>query len=638
VIVPVVGPELLTGSTRLKGGTATKVLLDLLFNQLLDRLFEKSAWPVGPADTTAFFAGNLHMAYLSFTRGSVVTAAMRSAAASIRNGGRIFYLAAAQLGGVAVVDASECPPTFGADGWQVQGYSPHGWRECFDNVTGDLSRLASSLNDPTRADRYSMRFDDFERLYLDPTAENRLTDKDTVIVLRAGPNVRKFFSGADSEDVLLEEMVLRVNRFVVHGSTEDGFVLYSAIAPRTTVAAEAVAAGAASGAPAHRVPEAGGTSVPTSPLVVHRQQDEHHPEPPPPFAFSLVFGAGSNDTADTEYEEILDAGVRQLLNETRAHSRKRRKEAADDFFKELVRVQRKNLRVLKHQVSNTYRDGRLDDLWKELVLLEEARQFQLVGYFGERSAPVLLQRSQDASTMVSAAELAAKSFLNLVTTFAFCKAGKVLENVMVDMRVSNNKLLERASRIVAAAAKTTEASAEATLLRTIFSMVPKAPSDQEVVEQPAHPVVAKEEQAAEGTEAAQAAAGGSAAASTPAAPADPMVRDVFKVDEAVLASARGHLIGTEDVDQPPARRLSVTFRPYTPALHAGMHSEEIVQAATVLQRAPFRVPLIPIAIVSAITGCSVKVAYNAQAAGGIDDAVEAARDAMSHSASGDGEL
>jgi len=624
VLVPVVGPELLTGSTRLKGGTATKVLLDLLFNQLLDRMFGVTAWPVGPEATANFFRDNLNMAYLSFTRGNVVTAAMRSAASSIRNGGRIFYLAASRLGGVAVVDASECPPTFGADGWQVQGYSPHGWRECFDSVSGDLSHFASALGDQTRADRYSMRFADFERLYLDREADNRLTSADTVIVLRLGAYARSHFDGADAEDVLLEEMVLRVNRFVAYGSTEDGFVLYSSLAPR----ASADAAGAtASGVQSRRDPDSPSHSVPTGPLVVHRQHDEHHSEPPPAFAFSLIFGAGSHDRSDGEYREIVDGGVRQLLNETRSHSRKRRKEAADDFFKELVRVQRKNLRSLKHRVSNTYREGRLDDLWQELVLLEKERHFQLLGCFGERSAPVLVHQQPDSSsTILAAAELAAKSFLNLVTTFAFCKAGKVMENVMVDMRVSNNKLLERASRIIAAAAKTTEASAEAILLRVIFSMVPESSegADEPPVKTEGQPEVKEE---GEVKEEDTPEAGANDAAPTQAAPSQQWM------DSKMLADARLNLLGVAEVDQPPARRLRVTFRPYNPTVHASMCSEEIVQTATALQRAPFRVPLIPVAIVIAMTGCSVEVAYDATSAGGIEDAVEAARDAMSHSAS-----
>ncbi|KKO52695.1 N-acetylmuramic acid 6-phosphate etherase [Paenibacillus sp. DMB20] len=42
--------------------------------------------------------------------------------ATLRNGGRMFYIGAGSSGRIGVLDASECPPTFGTDPLLVQGY------------------------------------------------------------------------------------------------------------------------------------------------------------------------------------------------------------------------------------------------------------------------------------------------------------------------------------------------------------------------------------------------------------------------------------------------------------------------------------------------------------------------------------
>lgn len=43
ILNPIVGPEPLTGSSRMKGGTITKVLIEVLFAHLLQLSFPKAA-------------------------------------------------------------------------------------------------------------------------------------------------------------------------------------------------------------------------------------------------------------------------------------------------------------------------------------------------------------------------------------------------------------------------------------------------------------------------------------------------------------------------------------------------------------------------------------------------------------------
>lgn len=50
-----------------------------------------------------------------------IAMAIDAIAAAFANGGRLFYLGAGTSGRLAVVDAAECPPTFGADPGQVVG-------------------------------------------------------------------------------------------------------------------------------------------------------------------------------------------------------------------------------------------------------------------------------------------------------------------------------------------------------------------------------------------------------------------------------------------------------------------------------------------------------------------------------------
>lgn len=50
-----------------------------------------------------------------------IAAAVEAAEAAFRNGGRLFYLGAGTSGRLGVLDASECPPTFGVDSGMVVG-------------------------------------------------------------------------------------------------------------------------------------------------------------------------------------------------------------------------------------------------------------------------------------------------------------------------------------------------------------------------------------------------------------------------------------------------------------------------------------------------------------------------------------
>jgi len=56
-----------------------------------------------------------------FTQREQIAAAITLAETSFRQGGRLFYVGAGTSGRLGVLDASECPPTFGTDPEMVQG-------------------------------------------------------------------------------------------------------------------------------------------------------------------------------------------------------------------------------------------------------------------------------------------------------------------------------------------------------------------------------------------------------------------------------------------------------------------------------------------------------------------------------------
>jgi N-acetylmuramic acid 6-phosphate etherase len=75
------------------------------------------------------------------------------------------------------------------------------------------------------------------------------------------------------------------------------------------------------------------------------------------------------------------------------------------------------------------------------------------------------------STRMKAAT-AHKLILNMISTASMIKIGKVYENLMVDLKVSNHKLMERAKNIVVTITGITVAEAEKVLEKTNYQVKP----------------------------------------------------------------------------------------------------------------------------------------------------------------------
>ncbi|CAM2010908.1 hypothetical protein [Acanthopleuribacter pedis] len=103
VLTPMIGAEPIAGSTRMKGGSATRILLDGL------------AFPGRIRARLAQYQVLLQQLQRQ-SLGEVVA----WAGETLKRGGSLTYVAAGETAPMALLDASECPPTFGAQPFQVQ--------------------------------------------------------------------------------------------------------------------------------------------------------------------------------------------------------------------------------------------------------------------------------------------------------------------------------------------------------------------------------------------------------------------------------------------------------------------------------------------------------------------------------------
>ncbi|KAI3365983.1 hypothetical protein L3Q82_009810 [Scortum barcoo] len=149
LINPAVGPEAISGSSRMKGGSATKILLEVVLSAAHAATFK---------NTAITYKGILqHMrAYkkaldITYAESEGIAALLEAAGQSLRCARRVCYLGWGSLAMLGLIDASECNPTFGAvtrdllclrlrDYGDVRGFISGGYRE-LNNSEGPLISL-----------------------------------------------------------------------------------------------------------------------------------------------------------------------------------------------------------------------------------------------------------------------------------------------------------------------------------------------------------------------------------------------------------------------------------------------------------------------------------------------------------------
>ena len=139
IINPVVGPEPVTGSTRMKGGTATKIILEALLRGARVASDDPAAVEEVVMGTVSAHLAVLRSAYQG-PNVPVITRLVEAGGAALRTPhGRIVYVGFEfGVGHLGIIDASECPPTYGASSEDVRGFVLGGWG-ALGNRSGDLS-------------------------------------------------------------------------------------------------------------------------------------------------------------------------------------------------------------------------------------------------------------------------------------------------------------------------------------------------------------------------------------------------------------------------------------------------------------------------------------------------------------------
>lgn len=202
VLTPIVGPEPITGSTRMKSGSATKLALETIFHAARAAAMEGSDTDdAALQDALEPFIRMLINDYESAVREAYtpiheLAALVEEGARALRAGGHIYYLGATgpellstcttehcghdpedhpelflstEAGILGLVDASECPPTYGATFEDVRGFVAGGWKAV---LPGEADTLASL------GPEFEIGLDAFEKICLP-----KLTQKDLVVLL-----------------------------------------------------------------------------------------------------------------------------------------------------------------------------------------------------------------------------------------------------------------------------------------------------------------------------------------------------------------------------------------------------------------------------------------------------------------------
>ncbi|XP_076008483.1 glucokinase regulatory protein [Genypterus blacodes] len=165
LINPAVGPEAISGSSRMKGGSATKIVLEVILSAAHAAFYKHT--PITNEGIVQHIRQHQEAVDLTYTHTDSISALVEAAGQSLQRGGRVCYLGWGSLAVLGLIDASECNPTFGADYEDVRGFISGGYRE-LNNTEGPLTSLGPE---------FWVAHEDFVRVVL-PS----LCDHDTVLL------------------------------------------------------------------------------------------------------------------------------------------------------------------------------------------------------------------------------------------------------------------------------------------------------------------------------------------------------------------------------------------------------------------------------------------------------------------------
>ncbi|XP_060081243.1 glucokinase regulatory protein-like [Ylistrum balloti] len=170
ILNPVVGPEPITGSSRMKSGSATKIMLEAILVAAYNSLSDQSpSW-----DTHAHLETYRMTCDSVYSHSESVAGLIQLAGNSLNKGGSVHYLGWDSIGVMALIDASECPPTYGASLDDIRGFMEGGY-SLLSNYEGDIGHLGR---------HFKISLQTFESDILP-----YLTEADLVIVCHGGGSI-----------------------------------------------------------------------------------------------------------------------------------------------------------------------------------------------------------------------------------------------------------------------------------------------------------------------------------------------------------------------------------------------------------------------------------------------------------------
>ncbi|XP_028730739.1 glucokinase regulatory protein isoform X2 [Peromyscus leucopus] len=120
VLNPAIGPEGLSGSSRMKGGSATKILLETLLLAAHKTVDQGVA--VSQRCLLEILRTFERAHQVTYSQNSKIATLMKQVSTSLEKKGRVYLVGWQTLGIIAIMDGVECIHTFGADFQDVRGF------------------------------------------------------------------------------------------------------------------------------------------------------------------------------------------------------------------------------------------------------------------------------------------------------------------------------------------------------------------------------------------------------------------------------------------------------------------------------------------------------------------------------------
>merc|ERR1712227_19515 len=148
LITPVFGGECISGSSRMKGGSGTLITLFASFLRAMAKILKLD---VSVSIILDSFKEAVHELYTK--NSEKIIKLVEIYGESLKKNGNVRYCGTSDYGVLALIDSSECPPTFGADFNDIRGFILDGWQD-MDNKKGELEMKCEQL-DITLEDCYN---------------------------------------------------------------------------------------------------------------------------------------------------------------------------------------------------------------------------------------------------------------------------------------------------------------------------------------------------------------------------------------------------------------------------------------------------------------------------------------------------